>query len=55
MPIGAHEASRPSQALQVRHARLLVGKELAELDEVAGVIDASTGLGLGRFDHDHSI
>lgn len=51
----ADEALRPPQALQVRDARLLVGEELTELNEVPGLVDTSSGLGRRRVDHRHSL
>jgi len=55
MALRADEAFCPPQALQVRHARQFVGKELAELDEGAGVVDASAGLAGQRIGHNHSL
>ena len=51
----ADEALGPPQALQVRDARQFVGEEFAELDESAGVIDASAGLAGQRIGHNHSV
>jgi len=53
--LGTNEALRPPQALQIRHARLLVREEVIELDEVTGVVDASPGLGLQRVRHHHNL
>jgi len=52
---GADEALRPSQTLQVRHTGLLVGEELAELDEGSRVVAASSGLNWPGFDRDRSL
>ncbi len=43
------------QALEVCYARRFVGEELAELDEGAGVVDASAGLAGQRIGHNHSL
>ena len=51
----ADKALRPAQALQVRHARLLVGKELAELDEGARIVDARSRLRWRRFGHTRNL
>jgi hypothetical protein len=48
MTVRADEALRPSEPLQVRLARLLVGEELAELEERAGVVDAGSRRGRRR-------
>lgn len=55
VPLGADEALRPPQTLQVRHTGLLVGKELAELDEGPRVVAARSGLDWPGFDHDRSL
>jgi hypothetical protein len=55
MTLRADEALCPPQPLQVRRARLLVGEELAELEERAGIVNASSGLGTQRIDHGHSL
>lgn len=55
LPEEVTSAPCPPQALQVRHARLLVGEELAELEERAGVVDSGSGLGKRQIGHDHSL